>query len=74
MGEVDIAFALGKEVEEVVDMDKAEQLEDNKLDLVEVEEVSDTFDTAVAERDMDKVGVVGYNMEVGRSSCSGVHI
>ena len=57
-------LGLDKEVEEVVDMDKADEW-NNRMGLVEVEE---------AMGKLDMVGVVGYNMEAGRSSCSGARI
>ena len=73
MGEEDIVLGLDKEVEEVVDMDKADEW-NNRMGLVEVEEAMGKLDMVVAEGDMDMVGVVGYNMEAGRSSCSGARI
>lgn len=71
---MDIVFVLDKEVEEVVGMDKVLAEWDNTMDLVVVVEVADKIDTSVVEWGMDKVEAVDYSMEVGRSSCSGVHI
>ena len=55
-------LGLDKEVEEVVDMDKADEW-NNRMGLVEVEEAMGKLDMVVAEGDMDMVGVVGYNMD-----------